>query len=293
MNAPRPDSNPPATLAAVLRAATSRLGNAGIATPRLDAEVLLRHVLEIDRTWLFLHLPEPVAPDVAVAFTSLIDRRHAGEPVAYITGTREFMGLPFVVTPDVLIPRPETELLVEWALSTLSDRDRVTVADIGTGSGAIAISIASLADPSADVTVIGTDISVAALSVAERNRVQIDPRHPMTFLRGSLADPLHEPVDLVLANLPYLTPGQIAANPDLDTEPRIALDGGADGLDLVDELIRDLPRIMARRGAAGFELDPVQCGPVHSALTTAFPDHEVRIITDLAGRERHVVMRSR
>lgn len=292
-NSPRPDTDPPPTLAALIRSATSRLANAGIATPRLDAEILLRHTLGIDRARLFLRLPESVGDDNASTFAALIDRRIAGEPIAYITGAREFMGLSFVVNPDVLIPRPETELLVEWALSTIRAGERVTVVDIGTGSGAIAISMATLAPHSADVSVIGTDISEEALSVAKRNLVRIIPRHPVTFLQGSLGEPIRNPVDLVLTNLPYLNPAQIGANPDLAIEPRIALDGGTRGLDLVDTLVRDLPRILSPRGAAGFELDPAQCQPVRSALKAAFPGHDVRIITDLAGRERHVVMRSR
>lgn len=279
------------TLATLIARAASCLAEAGVSTPRLDAEVLLRHTLGVDRTRLFLRLSEPVADDDAAAFTSLIDRRLAGEPVAYITGTREFMGLPFIVTPDVLVPRPETELLVEWALETIGERDEVSVVDIGTGSGAIAISIAALAPEPAAVSVIGTDISEQALAIAARNLARIAPRHPMTLLRGSLTDPIREPVDLVLANLPYLTPEQIASNPALESEPRIALDGGTRGLDLVDELVRSLPRVLAPTGAAGLELDPEQCEVVRSKLARTFPDHDVRIIPDLAGLDRHVVMR--
>lgn len=288
---PPAESGSRETLATLIARAVARLVEAGIPTPRLDAEVLLRHTLGIDRTRLFLRLSESVADDDAAAFTGLIERRRAGEPIAYLTGTREFMGLPFIVTPDVLVPRPETELLVEWALETIGDRDTATVVDIGTGSGAIAISIAALAPETATVSVFGTDISERALSVAARNLARIAPRHPVTLLRGSLTEPIREPVDLVLANLPYLTPEQIASNPALEPEPRIALDGGPRGLDLIDELVRSLPRVLAPTGAAGLEIDPKQCEVVRSTLARTFPDHNVRIIPDLAGLDRHVVMR--
>lgn len=290
-NLPPAESGSRETVAALIGRAAERLARAGTPTPRLDAEVLIRHALGIDRTRLFLRLSEPLGDDDAATVASLIDRRLAGEPVAYITGTREFMGLPFIVTPDVLVPRPETELLVEWALETIGEWDQATVVDIGTGSGAIAISIAALAPASAAVSVTGIDVSERALSVAARNTVRIAPRHPVTLLQGSLAEPIREPVDLVLANLPYLTPEQIASNPALRAEPRIALDGGAQGLDLVGELVRSLPRVLSPSGAAGLELDPTQCEAVRSALTDAFPVHDVRIIADLAGHERHVVMR--
>jgi release factor glutamine methyltransferase len=139
--------------------------------------------------------------------------------------------------------------------------------------------------------VIGTDISEAALTIARENLARIAPPHPVTFLRGSLAEPIQAQVDLVLANLPYLTPAQIAGNHDLDAEPRVALDGGAHGLDLVNELIQNLPHLLKPAGAAGFELDPGQCHTVRSALAEAFPDHDVRIMSDLGGHARHVVMR--
>lgn len=277
------------TLGDLLRCATARLRKAGITTPRLDAEVLLRHALGVDRTRLFLRLPEPAYDKVTSTFNGFVQRRLAGKPVAYITGTREFMGLPFIVTPDVLIPRPETELLVEWALTTIGDRP-LRVVDVGTGSGAIALSVAALAPDTARITVTATDVSAAALDIARRNRDRIARRHPVTFVQGSLAGPVEGSVDLLLANLPYLTPAQIAGNADLDAEPRIALDGGADGLDLVARLIDDLPRVLVPDGAAGFELDPDQCGRVRAQLAGRFPGHDVRTVRDLAGRERLVVM---
>lgn len=285
------DSGPP-TIQHTIRQAARRLEAAGIQTARLDAEVLMRHVLDIDRTRLFLRYPDPIAEPDHAAFERLIARRLAGEPVAYLTGTREFMGLPFRVAPGVLIPRPETELLVEWALDWLAPRPDATVADIGTGSGAIAISVAARLPAEFAGTVIATDTSDAALAIARKNANALlppDRLRQLRFLHGSLTEPLAGPLDLLLTNLPYLTPQQIAENPALDAEPRLALDGGPDGLDLVRAVIADLPRILAPDGAAGFEIDPSQVDAVSMLLDRALPGTKIRIIDDLARLSRHVV----
>lgn len=275
----------------LLRKGSRQLARAGIETARLDAEVLLRHVSGLDRAGLFLRLPDPVPAPTEPAFDALVARRMGGEPVAYITGRREFMGLPFRVAPGVLIPRPETELLVEWALALLRTRPPATVVDVGTGSGAIAVSLAALGGPG--VRVIATDVCPAALAIARDNAaVLLDAAQQsrIEFRQGSLLEPIDEPVDIVLANLPYLTPEQVDGNPDLTAEPRLALDGGSDGLDLVRDLIADLPRVMAPGGAAGLELDPSQTATVEELLRDLFPGRVVRTIRDLAGLPRHVVM---
>jgi release factor glutamine methyltransferase len=256
----------------------------------------MRHALDIDRTQLFLRYPEPMPDGAAHAFTALVERRLAGEPVAYLTGVREFMALPFRVAPGVLIPRPDTEPLVEWALEWLRERPASLVADIGTGSGAIAIAIAAHVADSFSGRIIAVDTSAEALAIARDNADTLLPparRHLLEFRHGSLTAPLQEPVDFLLANLPYLTPEQIAENPDLDAEPRLALDGGPDGLVLVRQVIADLPRVLAPVGAAGFELDPSQARTVETLLRATFPEATTGIVHDLARLSRHVVLNRR
>ena len=208
------------------------------------------------------------------AYDDLLEERAGDIPVAYLTGEREFMGLTFEVGPGVLVPRPETELLVAWAISWLREREQepVTVVDVGTGSGAIAIGIAAAMGPDWPGRIIASDISPDALSVAARNRARLDPHAPRRHSsRARSLSWLRGPVDLILANLPYLRPEQIAENPSLAAEPRLALDGGADGLDL----IRSAPCRRATRprsgGAIGLEIDPSQRDDVVNLARRAFP----------------------
>jgi release factor glutamine methyltransferase len=269
-----------------------RLAAAGSATPGLDAEVLLRHVLGIDRTELFVRLPEPITAGALATYDRLLEARAGDIPVAYLTGEREFMALTFDVAPGVLVPRPETELLVTWAISWLGkrERERVTVVDVGTGSGAVAISVAAAMKPDWPGRIIASDISPVALSVAARNRMRLDAHQRVALVQGSLVSWLRGPVDLVLANLPYLRPAQIAENPSLAAEPRIALDGGPDGLDLIRRLLHDAPRVLVAGGAIGLEIDPSQRGDVVNMARQAFPASDIRVLPDLAGFDRHVTI---
>jgi release factor glutamine methyltransferase len=283
------------TISDALRRGKKRLSSAGSPTPGLDAEVLLRHVLGIDRTALFVRLPGPIAADALATYDALIEERTRDTPVAYLTGEREFMGLTFEVIPGVLVPRPETELLVSWAVSWLRQRERepVTVVDVGTGSGAIAISVAVAMGPDWQGRVIASDISLDALSVATRNRARLDLHQHVAIIHGSLLSWVRGPVDLILANLPYLRPEQIAENPSLAAEPRLALDGGPDGLDLIGQILAGAPRVLAAGGAIGLEIDPSQRDHVVNLARKLFQAADVQVLRDLAGLDRHVTIQTK
>lgn len=286
----QPFGNGRETVSQALREGQRLLAATGSESPRLDAEVLLRHTLGIDRTTLFARLAEPIDSSDLASFRGLLAERAGGTPVAYLTGVREFMGLDFIVGPGVLIPRPETEILVAWALEWLRTHRHATVLDVGAGSGAIALSIAALVEPGWAGHIIGSDVSAAALAVAARNRDRLGLAGRVELLEGSLVSWRDEPVALLLANLPYLRPAQIAGNPQLAAEPRSALDGGSDGLDLIRALLLDAPRVMAPGGAIGLEIDPSQRRAVMGIAKRAFPRAAVAVLPDLAGLDRHVVI---
>lgn len=281
-----------ATIASLITDATGLIASSGSDTPRLDAEVLYRHVAALDRTDLFMALQGDAPDDYIARFSHLVDRRVAGQPVAYLTGTREFMGMQFAVTPDVLIPRPETELLAEWALAELEklSGDRIDLVDVGSGSGAIAVSVAALGP--AHVRILAIEPSPAAREVIRRNATDLltaEQRSRFTIADGDLLTNQPESFGMVLANLPYLTEEQLAGNPDLAAEPRMALDGGPDGLDLIRRLIVQLPGYVTESCAVGLEIDPSQSTQVAKLLRQAIPDADISVIRDLAGFDRHVI----
>jgi release factor glutamine methyltransferase len=295
VNVGNDDRCPAETISDALRLGKARLAIAGSETAGLDAEVLLRHVLGIDRTTLFVRLREQIAVEVLAAYDDLLEERARDVPVAYLTGEREFMGLVFAVGPGVLVPRPETELLVAWAVSWLRQRDqqRVTAVDVGTGSGAIAIATAAQMDPRWPGRIVASDVSLDAISFAARNRARLDTHHRVALVQGSLTSWLRGPVDLILANLPYLRPEQIGENDSLAAEPRMALDGGADGTDLIRLLLADAPRVLASGGAIALEIDPSHRDDVVAMARRTFPVSEMQVLPDLAGFDRHVIIQTK
>jgi release factor glutamine methyltransferase len=280
------------TIADALREGRASLNATRTLTPGLDAEVLLRYALGVDRTTLFARLRERIEKSVLARYRALLAERARDIPVAYLIGEREFMTLPFFMDPAVLVPRPETEILVEWAIAWLRERDSATVVDAGTGSGAIALSIAAMMGPAWRGRIVAADLSGEALAIAARNRAKLGLGGRVALVRGSLVDWLGGAVDLLLANLPYLRPDQIDENPELAAEPRLALDGGADGLTLIRQVLGGAARVLAPGGAVGIEIDPSQHVEVVRMARSAFPEADISALRDLAGLERHVVIQT-
>ncbi|MCA1667788.1 MAG: peptide chain release factor N(5)-glutamine methyltransferase [Thermomicrobia bacterium] len=266
----------------------ARLRDGEIETPELDAALLLGYLLGHDRAALYARMLDPSPPDVPPAFDALIERRLRHEPVAYLTGTKEFMGLPFAVNASVLVPRPETELLVEWARRWLDAHPGAAhVVDVGTGSGAIAIALASTMPR---IRAIASDISLAALSVARWNARQNGVAERVAFICGDLASWLGRPMDLMLANLPYLTDAQSNA-PTISVEPRGALaGGGGDGFGLYRALIPQVATRLAVGGAFAFEIDPSQVTVARALCEQTFASAFVTVHQDLAGGARFVTV---
>jgi release factor glutamine methyltransferase len=269
---------------------TAELRAAGIGTARLDAELLLGHVTGKNRTRLAIDVEQVLTDRQRLDAEALVGRRIQGESVAYLIGMREFMGRDFAVGPGVLVPRPETELMVERAVSTI---DRmwpgipVRVVDICTGSGAVALSLALLTRPDL-VSITASDVSAAALAYARQNRTSLGLDQRVDLIEGDLLAWSDGPWDMILANPPYLTSEQIDNNPDLAAEPRLALDGGFDGLELIERMIDQSVSRVAPRFAMTIETDPDQADAASALAATRFPTADVIIVPDLTGRARFV-----
>ncbi|MBN9432934.1 MAG: peptide chain release factor N(5)-glutamine methyltransferase [Bosea sp.] len=277
-----------ATLGTLRRAAARRLTDAGIDTPALDARILVATAVGLAPNALPLAEDRAVTPGEAAAIAAMLARRAAGEPVARIVGSREFWGLPFALNADTLVPRPDSETVIEAALAFVDQggsRSRpLRLVDIGTGSGALLVALASEL-PAA--TGLGIDLSPGAAAAARDNAARLGVGDRLLFVIGSYAD-CAGPADVVVTNPPYIESGVIAglAAEVRDHDPRLALDGGADGLDAYRAIIPQLQRVMADDGRAFLEI-----GAAQAEAVSALADQQgfaARVHRDLAGHDRVV-----
>ena len=283
---------PSTTVGRALISARERLDEAGSPTASLDAQVILAHVLGTDRSWLFAHHEYTLSAEQADAYTDLIARRIHHEPVAYLIGRKEFYGLDFHVDRRVLIPRPETELLVDTVLDFVTERaDHCRlVADVGTGSGAIALAVAANAP---QLKVYAIDVSQDALAVAQMNVTQLDERRQVQLLPGDLLAPLPEPVDVIVANLPYIST-RVYPNLDADVrdfEPKLALESGPEGLDAITRLLRQVNHYLRPGGALFLEINYDQSEAVMRIARDLLPNADsISLRQDYHGHDRLVTI---
>jgi release factor glutamine methyltransferase len=280
----------PLTLLDILRSSAAYLRRAGLERPRLEAEVLMGYVLHLERLQLYLQFERPLDERELSDLRSILKQRAVGTPVAYLVGQREFFGLCIAVREGVLVPRPESELLVELALARLTGRESPQRgADLGTGSGCLGIAIAAGA-PSLRVDAV--DVSEIAVEVALRNAARLGVGNRVSIFQGSWCDPLLDrgPYDLIVSNPPYVTSAELAAldHGVRDFEPQLALDAGEDGLDPYRELMFELPRITTADSAILLEVDPSRARAVVELAEKAWPGTATLVHHDLAGRDRVV-----
>jgi len=284
-----PSELPVITVAEAVHQAAKCFARCGIDNPALDAELLLASVLGMTRSELHLHGGDVLCPEQQAAYAGLVERRCQREPLAYIVGKRAFYDIELEVTPDVLIPRPETELLVEQAIGWLGTRKSrpIWAADIGTGSGAIAV---TLARRFIDLYCLAVDSSLAALRVAQRNVLKYHLSDQVGCICGDLMNVTTHQFDLVVANLPYLPADRLAyLQPEVtEYEPRLALDGGVAGLDVIARLCRILPEHLKPSALVLLEIDDGQGDSVSRILASSLPLAEVEVMRDYAGLERIV-----
>ncbi|MFH1032364.1 MAG: peptide chain release factor N(5)-glutamine methyltransferase [Chloroflexota bacterium] len=275
------------TLKDVLFQARQVLTASQIEDAALESEVMLRHVLMVSRSQLYVDFNRELNPTDYLAYWDLVKRRLDNEPIAYMTGHREFYGLDFYVEPAVLITRPESELLVERALQIARNRHISKIADIGTGSGAIAI---SLALNLRQATIYATDISASALQVALINCRKHGVTERVRLLEGDLLDPLPEPVDLIVANLPYVRESELSQVNTGGFEPPLALNGGQDGLDKIRRLCIQAGKKLRPEGCLLLEIGEGQSSAISDFLSDLFPSSSIEVTPDLAGIERVITV---
>ena len=279
-----------ATIKNAISAGVAKLKAAGVADPRNDANLLAMHVIKRDRTFLLTHGEATLSPDQLNLYRSLIERRGSGEPLQYITGHQEFFKLDFETSPDVLIPRPETELIVEIGMELLKGKARPFIADIGTGSGCIVI---SLLHELRQTRAVATDVSTAALAVASRNAGHYEVSDRLRLIESDLFSGLesNELFDLIVSNPPYVPTADLEGlQREVSREPQNALDGGADGLAVIRRLLNEAPVFLRARGYLVFEIGFDQAESVKRIIDSAAWEL-IDVRRDLQGFPRTVVLR--
>jgi len=278
------------TLSQAIHSARQKLSQAGIDDACIEAEFLVRLTVGVSKTQLYGEPDRTITPAEANRVLALCQRRLRHEPTAYILKHCEFYGIDFYIDQRVLVPRPETELLVEKAIESAScycQKKSLTIADVGTGSGVIAISLA-LALPKARI--YATDISVSALEVAEINCRRHKVNDQVKLLQGNLLEPLPEPVDMIVSNLPYIRDPELKMlSPEIiNFEPIIALAGGEDGLDKIRCLLAQIPGKICPEGCLFLEVGQDQDRAASSIVNNYFPQASIELIPDLSGINRVV-----
>ncbi|MCH7492210.1 peptide chain release factor N(5)-glutamine methyltransferase [Patescibacteria group bacterium] len=281
------------TIQKTLLTAINKLRQASITSATLDAEILLSHVLKRSKEYLLSYPEKKISANLSRTYKSLILRRQRGLPTAYLTNNKEFYGLNFFVNQHVLIPRPATETIVEEAIKEvrqlqLADKaKKIIIADVGTGSGCIAVTLAKYLK---NVRLYAIDISSSALTVAKKNAQSHKVSSKISFVAGNLLTAIkitkkNPAIDLIVANLPYLTKYELSA---VRYEPKLALLGGKMGLEYIDQLIAQVPRVLADDGVILLEVSPTQVTVVEHVAKQHFPDKNISFIKDLSGQERVV-----
>lgn len=273
------------TLKQALERARGILLAHGIDEAHLEIQLLLRQASGISQVQLYLDIDRELDFEEEEGFRRLVERRLSGEPIAYIRGHREFCGLDFSVEPGVLIPRPESELLVEQAIRLAEEGAVSTVAEVGTGCGAVAISLA-LNLPRTKI--YATDISASALKVARFNCQKHGVADRVCLLHGDMLHPLPEPVDIIIANLPYVREAELPQVSSAGFEPLLALNGGVDGLDKIRQLCQQAGDRLRPGGSLLLEIGQGQAMAVTTLLGRLFPSAEIEVMPDLSGIERVV-----
>ena len=283
------------TIIETINKAAARLSAHKVDNARWDAELLVCHVLGRDRAWLLAHMQDQIDEQSLRLYERVIDRRAVREPLQYITGRQEFWGLPFKVTPDVLIPRPETEFVVEAALKAVSMAIAPVIIDVCTGSGCIAI---SLAKELLNAQVFATDRSEQALGIARENARMNQVADRIRFLAGNLFTPvneldLHGKVDVIATNPPYIPMGDLASlQPEVrDFEPEMALIAGPQGTEIGTAIIRQAPQCLKQGGTLVMEMGMGQTAELSRIVNDTGNYRSLEIVKDLAGIERVLVAR--